>query len=335
MLRTFLIIGIMLTLPPLAFSQELAELQTQWVEHVIAPGTPAMHKLREDINFYNLINGLHLTTPQITGLLLLAQQNKRLQERYFGKDKSPSLMALKQELAALQRMKEFAQNGKDIPSSTGRQSKARAAAQGGIDNQKRYMQELRQLESQAEKLLIPAQKQVLADYKACLIPPQNLKNPVRIGQVATSQHELAWLSRMRQVSKLDYNFDMVLQKHLAMVEEHFGPYSPEERRQMLQQWREVVNQIQKMSEAEFEVSKAELAEKIRPLDKKKKLQDIVAQEVKDRDLPGKIARFLLTPAIIPVLRERLAQMLQPAKENRTDLSKWKQNKDCQDDDCED
>ncbi len=53
-----------------------------------------------------------------------------------------------------------------------------------------------ELEIAAESLLRPGQLEVLKTYKACLIPPKNLKDPVRVGQAAGSSTQMAkWLDR--------------------------------------------------------------------------------------------------------------------------------------------
>jgi hypothetical protein len=314
--KIFLLIGMAILVSSWVQSDELGELQRQWVDKVVCPREKNVGSLLRDINFYNLINGLHLTKEQIRQIIPLAQQAKQSRDKWMGQDNASNLASLRQELAELQRMKAFADQGKDVPGyavpgkhSFPRKNKAKAAIVNQSGNREKYMQELKALENSLENILLPAQKQVLADYKPCLIPPKNLRDPVRIGQVANNAHGAEVLARLRQKNVREYFLNTILQKYLEKVEEHSGPYTPEERQSILSNWEKVVQQARAMSDAEFEVAKEELAGKIQPPDKKKELQDMISKERKENDHPGKSAKFLLDPDVIPILEKRLQQML--------------------------
>lgn len=333
---TFLL---MFAVMPCVTADELSELQEMWVSKVIGPGRGDMQQVRHEISLYNLINGLHLSKRQIIAILALAQQNQELRDRYLGKQNVPNTAALQQQLAELQRMKQYAEQGKTVPASGPRGKHARTGktpkktAVYAPPNVDRYQQELRRLESELEQVLIPAQKQVVEDFKPCLIPPKNLKDPVRIGQAKSNTHMSQWLSRVRNNKQDGYMLRLTLQHLLQQLENHQGSFNAEERTAILDKWEQGVAKARAMSDAEFEISKEDLAKELDPPDKKEALQKVIAGEIKANNLPGKLANFLLDPKIVPLLRERLYLMMKDP-DNNAQSERWQNESTCEDGSCE-
>jgi hypothetical protein len=321
-------------------ADELSQLQEAWVDKIIAPRHGEMQKMHEEISLYNLINGLHLTKQQIVAIVTLAQQAKEMRERYLGKGNDANAAALQQELNEMERLKQFAEQGKNVPASTPKGKRhhlrpnksPKRAAVAAPPNMQHYQQELKRLESELDYVLIPAQKQVIEDFKPCLIPPKNLKNPVRIGQAKSNSHLSQWLTRIRNSKHEGYSLRLALQHLLKQAEKHQGSYKADERETILDKWEKGVAQARAMSDAEFEISKEELAQNLEPPDKKEKLQKIISNEIKTHNLPGKTAQFLLNPQIIPLLRDRLYLMLQNPNCN-TQSERWQAESHCEDGSC--
>ena len=285
-----------------------------------------IQQLRRNINFYNLINGLHLSQKQIGQIIELATAARQLRPKYHNQELNP--ITLKQRLAVLQKMQEYAQSGQSIPQWLARSY--HTANQGRRRHVRpdrgRYLLELKKLEQRLEQLLLNSQKQVLADYKPCLILPKNLRSPVRVGQANDSEAGMRILERLRRIHD-EWQTYFIMERTLERIEEHHGRYSPEERRAIMTRWYDTVTKARQMSDVEFEISKAELAAQIRPPDKKEQLQALLARHARNHNLPGKAAHFLLDPAIIPILQKRYQQMLRSRPGKAIDLSQIPQKAD--------
>jgi len=163
-----------------------------------------------------------------------------------------------------------------------------------------------QLERSVEEVLNPGQKQVLAEFKPCLIPPKNLKDPVRVGQASDHSQQENWLSRARHMpeARLRQSIENVLDAEAK----HYGGLSEGERTERVALLIDVAHQAAKMTDVEFEINKADLAEKITPPDRIMQLKEKIASITRSRDLPSTISQFMLNDRFIDQLRNR-AQLL--------------------------
>jgi hypothetical protein len=184
-----------------------------------------------------------------------------------------------------------------------------------------------QLERSIESVLNPGQREVLADYKACLIPPKNLKNPVRVGQAGDDSGRERWLSRIR-AAEPDRWADMILNIIRDDIE-RFGPLSPEEKSQKEGLLYTVVLEASDMSDVEFELERAILAKQIAPRDRRQELRQEIASLQQAQNLPGAINRFILKPKFIEQLRFRGVQLSQLPPNERVNLSKGPQAENCE------
>lgn len=294
-----------------------------------------IQKLRKDINFYNLLNGLHLSKKQVWQIWQLTQQAKRLKDKYM--HRQPQIADMRRELAILKRMQTFARAGKEIPEWLGNMyiSTRHNSRKGRIDPE-RYRRKLKELENQLQTILLAGQKQVIADYKPCLIPPKDLKNPVRAGQAQNSEAGIRILEKLRKQQhgySGGWQLYTAMEKHLERIEHHQGKLSEQERKTIMEQWLKVIGKAQNMTDIDFELSKEELAKELKVPDKKEQLQKQIAQHAKKRNLPGKAAHFLLDPYNIPLLEQRLRQMHNPKKEESTDLTAIEKADNCDDGRC--
>lgn len=188
-------------------------------------------------------------------------------------------------------------------------------------------QKLVELEKAVEQVLNPGQRQVLADYKACLIPPKNLKDPVRVGQASDHSMIEQWLTKARKLTgePLNKAIDAALDKEA----EHFGELNKAERQKRVVLLHQVVRQAAAMSDSEFEISKAELAERIAPADRAKELRKELDELARQRGLPGKLALFMLNPEFIGQLRERGQQLAAGVEAKSADLAAGPQAENCE------
>ncbi len=162
------------------------------------------------------------------------------------------------------------------------------------------------LEQAIENVLNPGQREVLAEYKPCLVPPKNLKDPVRIGQASDRSNQVRWLERARKVSG-DRLYELV-ERTLDREAEHLGELGKPERRDRRGLLLRIARRVAAMSEVDFEINKAELAEQIAPPDRVTDLRTEIDALARDRGLPGQVARFILQPQFLEQLRERGRQL---------------------------
>jgi hypothetical protein len=188
--------------------------------------------------------------------------------------------------------------------------------------------ELAKLERAFEDVLNPGQRQVLADYKACLIPPKNLKDPVRVGQAsdnASGYERLLERARKLDGVRLRRAVDEVLDREVK----HTGLLSTAERQKRAALLRQTARRAAAMSDTEFELGKADLAARIAPPDRLKELHQQVEAELRARDLPGKLAQFMLNEDFIGQLRERGQQLAAGVTPQASSLAADPQAENCE------
>ncbi len=178
-----------------------------------------------------------------------------------------------------------------------------------------------------EQVLNPGQTQVVQDYRPCLIPTPNLKDPVRVGQANDNSAYERWLGRARSASakRLDVLVGLALDGEVK----HFGPLTPSDRRQRENVLRRAAREAAAMPDVDFELNKAKLAEAIAPRDRVKELRSEMNEMTRTRGLPGAVEHFLMTPAFVAQLRERGQQLAGGPELKRTDLSKGPQAENCE------
>jgi hypothetical protein len=225
-----------------------------------------LHLLREEINNWNLVNGMYFDRRQIEQLMALAQQAERLH---------------------------FARHN--------------AERRARIDPMTFNAQMVR-LELAAESVLRQGQRDVLRDYKPCLIPPKNLKDPVRVGQANDTDHLARWLERAREQG--EFGVSRMIDRLVEGEIEHLGPLSDRERAERKRLLAQTVRRAEGMSDVEFALNRDELAEAIQPRDRKIELVAEINGMRRQRLLPGRTAQFLLNEGFARVLAMRYRQMVQ-------------------------
>lgn len=162
------------------------------------------------------------------------------------------------------------------------------------------------LERSVEKVLNPGQRRVLVDFKPCLIPPQNLKSPVRVGQANDNSHLENWLGQARKMP--EPRLRKAIGNLLDREAEHFGKLSETAYGERFALLMQTAGEAGKMSDVEFEVNRAELAERIAPCDRLQELKGEVAQLSRERGLPSTISAFMLNDRFVEQLRIRGKQL---------------------------
>ncbi|MBN1512779.1 MAG: hypothetical protein JXB13_12255 [Phycisphaerae bacterium] len=163
-----------------------------------------------------------------------------------------------------------------------------------------------ELELAAERVLRPAQREVLKEYKPCLLPPKNLKDPVRVGQARDDSHLAQWLERARgrDEQAVTRMVDRLIEGEIA----HLGPMDENVRNTRRQLLTDTVRLASSMTDVEFALNQQDLVDSIQPPDRKEELTALIEELKRTRIRPGRTHDYLLNRDFAAVLAERHRQL---------------------------
>jgi hypothetical protein len=282
-------------LPPLS---EYAEAERQ------------LNELFHDISTVNLLNGLHLTKKQTEDLLALARQ---ADERRKASDVAASFRkALTDAIAAYEAFKAEANRKGEPP---GERLSQRALHHESLIKDLRNRRaetvddHMPEFDARLKGILTEAQLQVIESFRPCLVPPKDLKDPVRAGQ-AESGRGIQMLAEWRRIPEpvwRERKGEMASRYVERLGHGRLEITDEKVRAAERKRFMETVEKARAMADVEFEMEKAKLSAQLNP---QERLGQIIegTRVVRDRAIPKEVsraARWLLSPRIIPILEERL------------------------------
>ncbi len=166
-----------------------------------------------------------------------------------------------------------------------------------------------ELELAAERVLRPAQREVLQEYQPCLIPPKNLKDPVRVGQARDDSHLARWLERARgrDEAAVATMIDRLMEREVARL----GPMDESDQNARRQLLTNTVQLASAMTDVEFALNQPDLVDSIQPPDRKEELTASIEELKRIRVRPGRTHDFLLNRDFAAVLAVRHQQLTSP------------------------
>ncbi len=278
--------------------------------------------MRDDINLLNLMNGMHYSIHQLAHLAEYARRasEDRGGEGYDLEAAVRYRTLLVEIVSALERggepTKETLRKAAKLRSQVCEKRKAKPKRVDG--------EGLGTLVASAREILFPAQREVLADYNPCLIPPKNLKDPVRVGQAHDSGPAVRALEGLRSIAEERWRQRRgeIVERTLARIEEHGGKFPEAERESKAQALGELLERARGLSALDFELQKEDLAKELEPFDRKeslkKELESIVDEDVV---LNQKIRAFLLHGRAAALYETRLKQIREASIGQPVDLDK--------------
>jgi hypothetical protein len=278
-------------------------LECQDVEAKMQAKMQEFRKLSHEISTINLLNGMRLTRSQTEQVLALARQTQALKTRLA----TENMQALDSALAAYEKFKAVANRRGEAPEglvarvavmSEHRVIRARHAAT------RRAEEELARLDEKLCEVLRPEQIQIVNTFKPCLIPPKDLRDPVRAGQAA-SDRTVKVLTKVRALPAETWARHRLVtaDSFVKRVEGLRREITSDRVRDELRQW--VVSRLEgvrAMSDTEFQMEKGAIAAEF-DIDKHRKGLRVMSNKGKP-DISS-TARWLLSPAIVPILEERI------------------------------
>ncbi len=245
--------------------------------------------LRREIRVLNLINGLDLTQEQMEIILASAKEYKKLKDQ-FEKD----LLSRHKEMdTALGDVRSYLRENKEIPPQTVRNYRR---LDREIREARLKIQEgMKDLAEEIEESLEPHQIYQLQEFVPCIIPPKGEK---RIGQANDHKGLTRNLERIRRAPSRLYqqNKKEIVEKTLEAFKLHAPLFADRDDEEMERRIESIYDEVRSLEDAEFEIQKERLAEElISPL----------KPQVPSNGLTRKIAGFLLSAEVIPVLERRI------------------------------
>lgn len=276
-------------------------------------------ELYEDISTLNLINGLNLTTTQMTELISIAKEASSLRDKFY-KEYAETAENTKNsyEILKAQLITKGAEVTPEIQKAAARWEKELKEAR------EKFEKDLKGLEEKVSTVLSAGQIQIISDFAPCLIPPKSLKNPTRVGQAYDSGPMEQQLKKLREMKGDDYNkkVDKIIEKIISHEEEKFlGPLDEESREKEKQRLLDIINKARAMDDAEFELSKEELAKEMDLKYKKDEAKKTLDKLNKAKEGLGKVGRYFLSDRIIPILEQKLQIAKSFKKPAKIDLDK--------------
>jgi hypothetical protein len=265
--------------------------------------------LKADITLLNLINGMHFSREQLREILT--------QARKLEPDLAPLLRSedeedLDREIDILESMCSDLKRRGEISSA----KQARYRELNRKKQQKKKIWKLtpglkEKVEKSAQGIaetLSPAQQEVLLEYKPCLIPPRNLKNPVRVGQAHDTGPMQKLLEGVRNLPEVVYvnAIDDIVAEAVQRAEHNVGVMPGEDRDAFISNMLDTIERVRNMSEVDFALNRDTLALSIAPVDRAELIKECLAEMgVPKYQVQGKVVQFLLVPRVVPILEKRL------------------------------
>ncbi len=269
-----------------------------------------IRSLSEDITLLNLVNGLNLTEDQIKQILQYNKEAQVLREQM----ETENARIINSVIDAYGELKSTLEKNEGIPKDIERQAFMME------QEAKRIMGELMEgvanIEKELTGVLIESQVEVINNFNPCLIPPKDLKDPVRAGQAANSGQGLDILRRVRKMPQDVYTEKSpeIVERHLENIQKHVGKLNDEEKKKESERFLNVLNKSRKMSDKEFELNGPDLAKEFisdskKTLEKDKELRkELEKIHQERRGGPSRIGKFLINHKIVPILEKRLELM---------------------------
>lgn len=265
-------------------------------------------QLQRDIPSLYLLNGLFLSTDQydrLAGILSEAAEQKRVFEEKTADLAAQATNALERDARRVAVGEKPGRRAYELRPVTERQPKELADDLRAAQTAEKKSRT--KLAGAVYDLLTDSQKAILDSFVPCFIPPQDFKNPVRVGQ-ATAQNKPAeeMLERLRSVpdAKLDDARAKALDKMVGYVmDKRKIRYSDEAKQKVHDELSanldKVLPKIRSMSDADFELEESALANQAVPIE----CDDAPAATGRDKDL-RMAEEYLLNPGCLDVATAR-------------------------------
>ena len=245
-----------------------------------------IRSLRDEISLLNLLRGLYLSKPQVERLHGLAMQAAKDRESV-----STRLLASKDDLqASLTKLRNalFDPPGFEVEV----QNQANTLNHRMKEAVGELKDRLAAMEDKAEGILTSSQRAIVEGFKPCLIPPRDLRNPVRVGQAGGQAGlfgKVADLVRGAPDDIWKASGPSIVKRLAALMESESGAMTPAMKGDMEKRLHQVAANIRSLDDIDYAVQRDDLAAQLQLINPHEALKQ-------GHRKTGKIAQFLLSDA---------------------------------------
>ena len=290
-------------------SGELLAVEAGTVKEDVRKSYKNINLLRQEISTINLLNGLYLTRDQMKEILCLAGDLRKDRKEMISSAEFKA--TLKEAEKLLKELRNEIQKGSPARGELPREAHRADHHLKEMRKERNISlsDKLKEYDIKLRSILTDEQVDVVNSFKPCLIPPKNLRDPVRAGQASDNMGAIKRLRRLRDLPDeiWEKRKDRIISRMVDRYSKRKYEMTGEEKLQEKNRLISLFEQVRSMSETEFELEKEALAENMRPEDK---IEGLV-KELEFRK-PGhgrpkmtRPVRFLINDQIIPILEERL------------------------------
>ncbi|HEY9069299.1 MAG TPA: hypothetical protein VIV61_03525 [Candidatus Ozemobacteraceae bacterium] len=250
-----------------------------------------LEEVREEISLLNLLRGLYLSKDQAAKILELARKAQALRDTAA----APFLKERQRIVETFVKLRDALY----LPPGAEKQAQEMAK---GLDHEMKEAAGSAQdaivgLEKEVDAVLTEAQACIIEEFKPCLIPPHDLRNPVRVGQANGAPNMLGKIADLIHAAPPAFWEDrggILLNKVAGKLEEESGAMSSTFKGDVRGRLSEIAARIRATSDVDYAVKRGGLAQELLLIDPRKALKQ-------GHQKTGKNARWLLSDATVRVL----------------------------------
>jgi len=253
---------------------------------------PTVENVRQQISAINLVNALYLTPLQTKEYVRVLTDLKDVQAAFQEK-----YSELSSEMKA-----EYSKLYDEVRSNKGLSKPVEKSAgdvhKRELDLKDEYAAKLLDIDSKLIDILTENQLCIADEFKPCLVPPKNLRDPSRVGQAKGDTYgAVSVLEQLRKVPPKRYALvrEKALGAYLDKYEKKIEVLSDDRREAEYARVGKVLDNARALSAVDFELRKESLAREI-----------LIEPELKrKKNELSKAGKILLDVRLLPILEQRL------------------------------
>lgn len=266
--------------------------------------------LRRQISLLNLVNGLDLSPSQVRRLVPILERARRIKraahQDYLGTQaqRAATLRKLRNHLIA---------HPGDIPRDLRRQVHQMTKLDHRIMDY--YQAELRRLEVAIESILKPHQVYLVQLFRACIIPPKDIRGPARIGaNDSVVPVPKGLFNRIRRMPRWRFEqaVGTIARRIKDRLERRKGVLPKKMQAGEIDRLVRVLTRVRRLNQAEYEINKTRLAEQLfRPY-----MVHHRRVHRRKKGHPGLIGRYFFQPEMLQILRMKAGRLARARSQAR-------------------
>ena len=257
-----------------------------------------LEEIREEISLLNLLRGLYLSRDQVQKISDLARQAQAMRDSAAG----PFLNEKERILKTFSGLRD------SLYLAPGAEKEAQEQAQKLDHEMKEAMgavqDRISRMEEEVDGILTDAQACIVDDFKPCLVPPKDLRNPVRVGQANETPGALGKAADLIWAAPdglWKTRGNKILETMALRLEEESGAMSGTMKADVRRRIGEIAARIRKTSDVDYAVKRGDLAKEFLLIDPGKALKQ-------GHKKLGKNGRWLLSETAARILPRWLETM---------------------------